>query len=183
MLNFNLMVPSQNTPISVPQKWKLAISCVEKENFLLQHRKPSQDAHVTTRKKPIRGVQNLVIGGVSLYATGKKPLVQAYPWHTDCTPRLWHLPVAYRPVHHGCVLYPWRTGLYASGVYRSSGVRLCTPLMCTPLNFHFGTPRLCFFDFFYSDFTGILQMRYNSIYYRHITVYYRHITVYIQNNI
>jgi hypothetical protein len=48
MPNFNLVVASQNTPILAPQKWKLAISCVEKENFLLQHRKPSQDAHVCT---------------------------------------------------------------------------------------------------------------------------------------
>jgi hypothetical protein len=48
MPNFNLMVASQNTPISAPQKWKLAISCVEKENFLLQHRKPSQDVNLCT---------------------------------------------------------------------------------------------------------------------------------------
>jgi hypothetical protein len=108
----------------------------------------------TTRKKPICDVQNLVIGGVSLYATGKTPLVQAYPWRTNNTPRLTHPPVAYRPVRHGydtsvrhgCILYPWRTGLYASGVYHSSGVHPCTPLMCSPLNFHFCTPRLCFFE-------------------------------------
>jgi hypothetical protein len=48
MPNFNLVVPSQNTLILAPQKWKLAISCVEKENILLQHRKPSQDAYVYT---------------------------------------------------------------------------------------------------------------------------------------
>jgi hypothetical protein len=48
MPNFNLVVASQNTLISTPQKWKLAISCVEKENFLLQHCKPSQDEHVCT---------------------------------------------------------------------------------------------------------------------------------------
>ena len=46
MPNFNLVVASQSTPISAPQKWKLAFSCVERENFLLQHRKPPQDAHV-----------------------------------------------------------------------------------------------------------------------------------------
>jgi hypothetical protein len=66
-----------------------------------------------------------------------------------CTPRVRHH--WYRPTHgvqivrHGCVLYPWRTGLYASGVFRSSGVRSCMPLTCTPLNFFFCTPRLRFF--------------------------------------
>jgi hypothetical protein len=48
MSNFNLVVASENTPILAPQKWKLAILCIEKENFLLQYRKPSQDAHVCT---------------------------------------------------------------------------------------------------------------------------------------
>ena len=48
MWNFNLVVASQNTPFSAPQKWKMAFSCDEKENFLLQHRKTSQDAHVCT---------------------------------------------------------------------------------------------------------------------------------------
>jgi hypothetical protein len=119
-----------------------------------------QGTSITTRKKPIRGIQNLVIGGVSLYAMGKTLLVQAYPWRTDCTPRLTHtpvayrpvrhgyvsypwctglrfLPVAYRPVHHGYVLYPWRTSLYASGVFCSSGAWPCTPLTCTPQNFYF----------------------------------------------
>jgi hypothetical protein len=57
----------------------------------------------TTRKNLIRGVQNLPSRGVLLYATGKMPLVQAYPWRTDCTPRLTHPPVAYRLVCLGCV--------------------------------------------------------------------------------
>jgi hypothetical protein len=48
MPNFNLVDASQNTLILAPQKCKLAISCVEKENLLLQHCKPSQDAHVCT---------------------------------------------------------------------------------------------------------------------------------------
>ena len=43
---FNLVVASQNTPFSAPQKWKMVFSRDEKENFLLQHRKTSQDTHV-----------------------------------------------------------------------------------------------------------------------------------------
>ena len=48
MWNFNLVVASQITPFSAPRKWKMAFSFDEKENFLLQHRKISQDAHVCT---------------------------------------------------------------------------------------------------------------------------------------
>jgi hypothetical protein len=45
---FNLVVASQNTPFSAPQKWKMVFSCDEMENFLLQYRKTSQYAHVCT---------------------------------------------------------------------------------------------------------------------------------------
>jgi hypothetical protein len=45
---FNLVVVSQNTPFSAPQKWKMIFSCDEMENFLMQHRNTSQDAHVCT---------------------------------------------------------------------------------------------------------------------------------------
>jgi hypothetical protein len=55
----------------------------------------------TTREKPIRRVHILAIRGVSLYATGKTPLVHAYPWRTGCMPRLRDLPVAYMLVRHG----------------------------------------------------------------------------------
>jgi hypothetical protein len=48
MWNFNFVVPSQNTPFSAPRKWKMDFSCDEKENFLLQHCKTSQDTHVCT---------------------------------------------------------------------------------------------------------------------------------------
>jgi hypothetical protein len=100
----------------------------------------ARGAH-TTRKKPIRGIQNLVIGGVLLYAMGKTVAYRLYATAKSptrgvqaCTPRLQTLPMAYRPIHHGCVLYLWCTGLYASGVFHSSGVRTCMPRMCTPQN-------------------------------------------------
>jgi hypothetical protein len=63
----------------------------------------------TTRKKVIRGVQNLGFRGVLLYATDITPLIQSYPWRTACTPRL--------------QTHPWRTGLYATGTNPTYGVQ------------------------------------------------------------
>jgi hypothetical protein len=70
-------------------------------NNLYINAKSNLTEHNTTRKKPICGIQILIIGGVSLYAMGKTLLVQAYPWRTACMPRLSYPPVAYRPVRHG----------------------------------------------------------------------------------
>jgi hypothetical protein len=90
--------------------------------FIGQRNKPS-----TTRKNLIRGVQNLPSRGVQLYATGKTPLVQGYPWRTACTSRLNHPPVAYRSVRHGYDTYQWRTCLYATDVFCIRGVQACMP--------------------------------------------------------
>jgi hypothetical protein len=40
------VVASQSTPFLAFKKWKMAFWCDEKENFLFQNCKPSQDAHV-----------------------------------------------------------------------------------------------------------------------------------------
>jgi hypothetical protein len=101
----------------------LKINFTNSETFVI-------GAEDTTRKKPIRGVHNLVIGGISLYATGKMPLVHAYPWRTACMPRLSHPPMAYMPVRHGYDPYPWRTGLYATATIPTCGIQACTPWVC-----------------------------------------------------
>ena len=46
--NFLLVVASQNIPFFGLRKWKMTFWCDEKENFLLQHCSPFQDAHVCT---------------------------------------------------------------------------------------------------------------------------------------
>jgi hypothetical protein len=121
----------------------------------------------TTRKKPICGIQISAIGGLPLYATGKMPLVQAYPWHTRCTPWPSYPPMAYRHVRNDYDPYPWRTSLYARGVFCIRGVQACTPRVCllamaySPIRHRYVChrtlslyakehlvcmPRLCFFE-------------------------------------
>jgi hypothetical protein len=99
----------------------------------------------TTRKKPIRGVQNLASRGVLLYATDTTPLIQGYPWRTRCTPWLSFLPVAYtnlcstnmsqaRGVYN-CVRHHYTTKFQKkrsrSGVHRKSRFIIYYMQFCT----------------------------------------------------